>query len=402
MENIDFNYFCTIIGNLSGIPVRVYKNDSRVFYRSLVSLPKDPIAPYLSSVLAIEEHIGYFITPYFNYYGVVNCGPFKIVIGPSRQSDMSEHDIKELAFKCDVDPDDVDEFVSSMKSIIQMPLSSIMQILCMINYVLNGEKLTLEDIAIYDTAQQDIKDWIESARTDQIYDSDPAKIQSRQVVYNTFELEQTLVDIVRKGDTAALREWIRNAPAIRGGVLASDGLRQMKNTFIVSATLVARAAIRGGMDANDALSLSDDYIQKCELLFDVDRITNLQYRMVLDYTEQVEKLRQGKSPSKLVTDISNYVRHHLSEPVNIEALAKAMFFSRTHLAAKFKKETGVTLTDFILKEKTEEAQRLLRYTDKHLTAISAYLGFSSQSHFTNVFRKYTGKSPNEYRKHHNR
>lgn len=63
-----------------------------------------------------------------------------------------------------------------------------------------------------------------------------------------------------------------------------------------------------------------------------------------------------------------------------------MFFSRTHLAAKFKKETGVTLTDFILKEKTEEAKHPLRYTDNPLTAISAYLGFSSQSHFTNVFR----------------
>ncbi len=53
-----------------------------------------------------------------------------------------------------------------------------------------------------------------------------------------------------------------------------------------------------------------------------------------------------------------------------------------------------------IKIKTEEAKRLLRYTDKHLTAISSYLGFSSQSHFTNVSRKYTGKSPNEYRKLH--
>ena len=284
-----------------------------------------------------------------------------------------------------------------------MPLSSIVQILCTMNYVMNEEKLSLEDITIYDTEQQDLKEKIESERANQkFYNSDIDDIQMQQEIHNTLALEQTLVNIVRKGDTAALREWIRNAPAVRGGILAAEQLRQMKNTFIVTTTLISRAAIRGGMDIDDALSLSDAYIQKCEFLFSVDKITNLQYHMVLDYTEQVARLRNGNSPSKLVTDVSNYVQHHLSEPINVEALAKSLFLSRTYLAAKFKKESGTTLTDFILKEKVEEAKRLLRYTDKHATAIAAYLGFSSQSHFANVFKKYTNKSPNEYRKIHNR
>ncbi len=172
--------------------------------------------------------------------------------------------------------------------------------------------------------------------------------------------------------------------------------------FIVTATLVSRAAIRGGMDVEDALSLSDAYIQKSELVYRVDSITNLQYHMVLDYTERVEKLKLGKSPSKLVTDISNYVQHHLSEPVDIESLAKAMYFSRTRLSVKFKEEIGLTLTDYILKEKTEEAKRLLRYTNKPIPSISAYLGFSSQSHFSRVFKKYSGKTPNEYRELHSK
>lgn len=400
MKKIDFDYICTVIGNLAGIPIRVFENSNQIFYHSLVRLPADPIKPYLCAVLEIKDHIGYFITPYFNYYGVVCSEPYKIIIGPTRQSAMNDQDIKALAFKCDVAPDDVEEFVSAMKSIVQMPLSSIVQMLCTINYVMNGEKLSLEDIVIYDTEQQNLKELIETARTNQNFNSAPLDIQAQRTVHNTLELEQTLTNIVRKGDTSAFHEWIRNAPAVSGGTLASDALRQMKNMFIVTATLVSRAAIRGGMDVNDALSLSDEYIQKCELLFDIDKITNLHYHMVLDYTEQVEKLRQGKAPSKFVTNISNYIQHHLSEPVDIEALAKAMFMSRTYLAAKFKKETGSTLTDFILKEKTEEAKRLLRYTDKHLTSISAYLGFSSQSHFSRTFKKYTGKTPLEYRELH--
>ncbi len=401
MKTMDLNYLCTVIGGLAGVPIRIFEDDKQTFYYSIVNLPKDPITPYKSKICEIANNVGYFITPNFDYYGIVNSSSYKIVIGPARQTENSDKSLKELAFRCDVPVDDIDEFVSAMKSIVRMPLNSIMQILCTMNYVLNKEKLSLENIMIYDSEQRNLKDLLEADRTKQKFSSNLTEIQSQQTTHNTLALEQTLVDIVRKGDTAALRKWIAAAPAVRGGILASDQMRQMKNTFIVTATLVSRAAIRGGMDTEDALSLSDAYIQKCELVYGVEHITNLQYHMVLDYTERVEKLRLGKSPSKLVTDISNYVQHHLSEPVDIDALAKAMYFSRTRLSVRFKEETGMTLTDFVLKEKTEEAKRLLRYTDKTLLAISSYLGFSSQSHFSRTFRKYANTSPKEYRKKYN-
>ena len=70
--------------------------------------------------------------------------------------------------------------------------------------------------------------------------------------------------------------------------------------------------------------------------------------------------------------------------------------SRPYLSKKFKEETGENIADFILKEKTEEAKRLLRYSDKPITAISSYLGFSSPSHFSRVFKAYVGSTPREY------
>ncbi len=76
---------------------------------------------------------------------------------------------------------------------------------------------------------------------------------------------------------------------------------------------------------------------------------------------------------------------------------EGLLLSRPYLSRKFKEETGESLTDFILKEKTEEAKRLLRYSDKPLTAIGSYLGFSSASHFSRVFKTYVGSTPSEYR-----
>ena len=78
-------------------------------------------------------------------------------------------------------------------------------------------------------------------------------------------------------------------------------------------------------------------------------------------------------------------------------MAETFFLSRPYLSAKFRQETGETLTDYILREKTEEAKRLLRYSDKSASAIGAYLGFSSHGHFIRVFKKYAGMTPNDFR-----
>ena len=396
MEKIDLEYICRSIGNLSGIPIRIYKDHTLAYYYSVADLPADPIAPYIDKVLQIEEHVGYFTTPYFNYYGIVNSEYGTIVMGPSRQTPMSEKDMRSLAFECGVDSAHTDEFISAMKVIIQMPLGSIIQIVCAINYVLNGEKMSLEDVSIFDIEQANIESEIERENIAKNYEDteDPTARET----HNTLAIEQALMQMISEGDVGALYEWLSRAPSVRGGIIANDALRQLKNTFIVTSTLASRAAIKGGMDVEDALSLSDDYIKKCELLSTYEAIINLQYHMVLDYAKRVERIRMGKNPSRLLMQVTNYAQHNLSKPMDVEALADSMFISRTHLAAKFKKETGMTLTEFILKGKIEEAKRLLRYSDKPLSLIAEYLGFSSQSHFSRVFKSYAGSTPGKYRK----
>ena len=393
MEKLDLEYTCTVMGNLSGIPIRIYKNGKLDFYHSLIALPKDPICINLDSILAIKEHVGYFVDPYFAYYGIVNSGNQKVVIGPTRQIPLAEQELKELAFKADVPSSQIDDFVTAMKSIIPMPLESIMQILCVLNHVLNGEKTELKEISIFDAKQQEIENDIEQSQVDATISQN----ERSSDLHNTFTIEQTIQSIVAKGDSDALKQLVQNAPAVRGGTVAQNQLRQIKNIFIVTATLVSRAAISGGMDVEDSLSLSDMYIQKCELMHDLSEIINLQYRMVVDYTQRVGNIRKGKSPTKLALDVTNYVRHHLSDSITTEAIANELFLSRAYLSSKFKADTGENLSDFIQKEKIDEAKRLLRYTDKSLIAINSYLGFSSQSHFNRIFKSITGKTPKEYR-----
>lgn len=397
MKQLDLPYLCTTIGNLSGVPIRIFEGENLTFYYSQAYLPRDPMSVYREEIFGVRAHVGYVATRHFHCYGIVNSGTTKLVIGPTRQVEESDQELRELAFRADVAEDEIDTFVSGMKCIVRMPLESILQMLCTVNHVLNGETLSLKDITIYDADQQALLMRQNAAQAEQKLS---VRIEAAQGLHNTYDLEQMLMRIVRKGDTAALKEWIAHAPAVRGGVLAAEQLRQQKNTFIVIATLASRAAIRGGMDVDDAFTHSDSYIQQCELLSSPEEIVNLQYRMVLDYTERVERLYLGRHPSKLTVDVANYIQHHMSEPITAEKIAEALFLSRPYLSRKFKEQTGESLTDFILREKTEEAKRLLRYSDKPLTAISSYLGFSSPSHFSRVFKACVGSTPREYREKH--
>ena len=395
--NLDLEYLCTVIGNMAGVPIRIYTDKKLSFFHSFVHLSKDPISLCEKTLLEIEEPVGYYITPDFDYYGVSNHGNQSIIIGPARQSPPSEQYLHKLAFDLSVEPDDLQEFLSSMKVIIHMPLESILQILCTIHYVLTGEKIGLNELSIIDSTQETLSKELLETQTTQIMDNTPIDIGS---AHNTYKIEQQLLDMVRRGDTVRLKEWTESAPAVRPGKVASDMLRQMRNTFIVSTTLVSRAAIRGGMDLDDALRLSDAYIQKCERLNTFKQITNLQYHMVMQYAKSVEDLRYNRNQSELTKNVASYIHHHLSDAIKTEDIAASLFMSRSHLSTRFRAETGMNLNEYIHHLKISEAKHLLAHTDKNLSIISNYLGYSSQSHFTRMFKKIVGISPIEYREKH--
>ena len=55
MKKLDLEYLCRVIGNLAGIPVRIYNEREQSFFYSVVDFPTDPIAPYIDNVFAINK-----------------------------------------------------------------------------------------------------------------------------------------------------------------------------------------------------------------------------------------------------------------------------------------------------------------------------------------------------------
>lgn len=397
MQSIDYNYIGTITGSLFGIPTRIYKNNTLIFYHSTVNLVKDPVSIYQADILKITDRISYFITAHFCYYGIVNSDDYKIVIGPTSQVANSTTTLRDLAMQLDIPGDDTDDFISAMQDIPHIPLESLMQIPCLLNYILNDEKCFLHDVFIDNAIQKQFIESMNKHEAEMFFSNDT---NQSIVLHNTYDLEQNVMNMVRKGDYMALTGVIEKSTALKIGTMSDNQLRQLKDAFIVTTTLVSRSAIHGGMNPDEAFTLSDNYIQKCESSNDYCQIINLRYLMIIDFARHVNRLREAGTRSQLVSDVANYIDHHMSETITVEAMAKEFYMSRAYLSKRFKTESNITLTDFILNRKTEEAKHLLRYTDKPLTAISLYLCFSSPGHFSRVFRKYASMSPSDYRKKH--
>ncbi|WP_256146664.1 helix-turn-helix domain-containing protein [Bacillus thuringiensis] len=68
-----------------------------------------------------------------------------------------------------------------------------------------------------------------------------------------------------------------------------------------------------------------------------------------------------------------------------------------YLSTLFKNEVGMTLSEYIHREKVAEAKKLLTLTNYSLLEISTFLNFNNQSYFTKIFKKYTEVTPKQYR-----
>ena len=252
MDNKGLEYLAKKMGALTGIPVRLYKGNEETFYYSTVLLPKDPFLLYMDPVFEIEENVGYYMTKDLHIFGLVRKGDLRFIIGPSIETKEDEKGLKVMAFDLEVDSNLVDDFINGMKSITKMPLSSLLDVLLSLNYFLNGEMKELHELTINDSIQEELKRVLENdikgKEIDRVLQKQFEETTKVQEEHNTYTQEQELMMLIRKGETEKLKDWISSAPAIRGGTIADNGLRQVKNMFVVSVTLASRAAIQGGVD----------------------------------------------------------------------------------------------------------------------------------------------------------
>ena len=132
--------------------------------------------------------------------------------------------------------------------------------------------------------------------------------------------------------------------------------------------------------------------------------------MYNDFVSCVEKLSQSitQQPSEnetvpihttdtLLTAIA-YINEHLNEAISLNDVASHVGFHPNYFSLYFKQNIGETFLSFLTKMRITKAKQLLRNTDIKISAICDMVGYKNQTHFYNIFRKYTDDlTPLQYR-----
>ncbi len=111
----------------------------------------------------------------------------------------------------------------------------------------------------------------------------------------------------------------------------------------------------------------------------------------------------GKTPHRAKAPIEvlkavHFINTHYAQPISLEQLSKMHFVSVTYLCNQFKKGTGYTIGEYVLKVRLENAKFLLINTAKSIAEIAELCGFSSANYFCLIFKRKIGIPPIQYRK----
>ena len=220
--------------------------------------------------------------------------------------------------------------------------------------------------------------------------------RDREKVY---QAERALLDMVRQGNIG-YHAVFQTSMGLSNGVPLQGGepLRKMKTSIVVFVTLVSRAAMEGGLNPEIAYALGDSYIQAAEDCRNSADLSALAYAMYHDFIYRVHDLHRHGEYSFAIQKCCDYIEMRLDKKIRTTDLADLAGYAPYYLTEKFKKETGLSIGEYIRQAKVQRAKILLQSTDKPVQDIAAELSFSTPGYFIRTFKETTGETPAQYRK----
>ena len=110
------------------------------------------------------------------------------------------------------------------------------------------------------------------------------------------------------------------------------------------------------------------------------------------------KTRKRNVNLSLPFQIKSIIDNSPNFDIGLDQIEKKLYLSKSYIIHLFSKEFGTTPKQYIMQKRIGAAKVLLRGSHSELSDISEQLGFSSVQHFSSAFKKYTGQTPDSYRR----
>ena len=214
------------------------------------------------------------------------------------------------------------------------------------------------------------------------------------VIHSAFNREYELFECIKAGNPSLVRQKARAYldEGITMGFLSRDNLKQYRYWAISTIAVAVHYAILGGMDETDAFNLSDEYIRYIDSAGSPETIVNYLLEKAEDLTYGVFNSKANLAFSPAVRRCIHYIHVHLYEKITTDTLASECRLSRSYLSVLFKREMGITIHDYVLREKLE-ASRVMMSEGLPLSEVAYRLSFCSETHFIGAYKKMFGVTP---------
>ncbi|MDO4622299.1 MAG: AraC family transcriptional regulator [Eubacteriales bacterium] len=366
------------------LPITVFEQD--IIQQKYAAVEQDFNLPMLlfASLTEPLPTVWQICTPEYLYFAGIRIpdSTRTICVGPTLLTDCSNRQALLITNRIGRKLNDMHTIQLYFDSVSPHTLDSIesaIQILCRLLQL--DTDISIKHLAFHWSLPYSIKQYV-SVDTETHYDG--------------FDLEQRILSSIQQGDILEINRLYQEEilPLKTGN---PRDLTQVKY-FISNANMMAsRLSIQNGVDTRRADAVSSHYHAEIISAKSMGDLTDCFFALILEYTKMNAELQELPSDSLLVHRVSQYTKSHISEKISTRVLADRFELSESYLSTHFKKETGMTISSYVQKEKIREAKKLLDGTAKTLAEISSILSFSSESYFCAIFKKITGMTPESYR-----
>lgn len=217
-----------------------------------------------------------------------------------------------------------------------------------------------------------------------------------RMLESRYEGERKLMQAVSQGVTHKAQQMISNSSELMLEMRVDDPVRNMKNYVIVANVLLRKAVEQGGVHPFYIDGVSSDFARKVEKIKTVQEGIDMIHDMIYKYCALV-KNHSMKNYSLLVQKVITIVDSDLTADLSLHRQAEMLNVNASYLSTLFRKETGMTLTEYVARKRIDHAAFLLSSTNMQIQTIAQHCGIFDVNYFTKIFKKNKGKTPKEYR-----
>ena len=220
---------------------------------------------------------------------------------------------------------------------------------------------------------------------------------SLTVIEERYRNEEEFLQAVEHGDLKKAMSRMAAFSKFRIEPRVADTTREGRNNLIVLNTLMRKAVQRADVHPAHINSVSTIHVKQIENMRTTDELRKLINEMVSDYCRLVQNHSLSRY-SRPIQKALNYIDFNYTEQLSLEMLSEVASLNASYLSTQFKKEVNISVIDYVNQKRTKRAQSLLVTTNLPVNKVSEMVGFFDDTYFARIFRKYTGKSPRDYRK----